>query len=452
MPKNASAYGDIQISPLSGQFDLRSVSGSMPISDFRLVLNASMNEMGKRCRRNGWRKYGAGSPRGFNNQDLHDQLGGVQEECGGNTNNDNCQCTGTPDCLRVVDYVYGTVLENCVDGQDSSAEPWDGTIERTSDCTWGFSYGMKSFGGKNAAVILTLVSCTSGINLYRIEVVVRLEDGTGLIVWQGESVHTPAGTYERTAGCDETPTITLENCGACTEPVITASPPDGSTISAGTYVSLFATEGAKIFFTTDGSVPDNTSELYVSPFPINEDTTVRAIAYTASCNSGVHQFDYVTILSEDFLFEFTCDDEDQSGVFDEFEPNGRPDYNWRLSFTQPEVDIESIEIYETDEDGLWVTGQCWATKRDIFPDEMGGEDFASYPIVIFDTGVRLRDDYTPAPDNLIDANPAGSYVWMLYGQPFIRITAGFFKIVFTYNDGEEKKIYSVIPAECGYYY
>lgn len=46
----------------------------MPIGDYRLVLNASMNELGKRCRRPQWRKYGSGSPFGFNNQDLHEQL------------------------------------------------------------------------------------------------------------------------------------------------------------------------------------------------------------------------------------------------------------------------------------------------------------------------------------------------------------------------------------------
>lgn len=72
--KNKSAFGDIPISPLAGRFDLRSASGTIPFGDFRIILNASMNELGKRCRRPGWRKLGFASPQGFNNQDLHDQL------------------------------------------------------------------------------------------------------------------------------------------------------------------------------------------------------------------------------------------------------------------------------------------------------------------------------------------------------------------------------------------
>lgn len=74
MPKNKSGFSDIPISPLSGRFDLRSASGNVPFGDFRVILNASMNQLGKRCRRHGWRKLGFNSPQGFNNQDLHDQL------------------------------------------------------------------------------------------------------------------------------------------------------------------------------------------------------------------------------------------------------------------------------------------------------------------------------------------------------------------------------------------
>lgn len=447
MPRNTSGFGDIPITPLSGRMDLRSPSGTLPISDFRLILNSSMNEFGKRCRRPGWRKYGAGSPRGFNNQDLHDQLGSVQDDCTPGSN--NCVCPEVPQCLRLVDYVYGVVLDNCVDGESSDAPAWDGTLTRTGDCTWGFSYNQYSFGGKSLAVVVNLDSC-SGHNVFKIEIVVRLEDGTGLIVWKGESPYTPIGTYERTDGCDETPTITLENCDACDEPVVTSSIPSGSMVAEGSYLALFTTLGANIFFTTDGSTPDNTSELYVTPFQINDDMTVRAIAYTGTCVSDVYTFTYE--IADNFLFEFTCDDEDQAGVFDEFDPNGSPDNNWRLSFSLPEVDIESLEIYETDSGGVWVTGQSWATKRTIYPEELGGDGFESYPAVIYDTGVQLNTDYTPADDNLIDANPSGDYVWMIYGQPFVALTAGYFKLVFTYNDGEEKKIYAVIQAECSYYY
>lgn len=447
MPKNTSAFGDIQITPLSGQFDLRSPSGTLPISDFRLVLNASMNEAGKRCRRPGWRKWGAGSPFGFNNQDLHDSLFGIQYYCD-NDPPSGCVCQAVPDCVRLVDYEYGVVLENCVDGADSDAPEWDGTLSRIGECLWGFSYGQFAFGGKDAAIILKLLSCEDGINVFELEIAVRLEDGTGLIVWQGTSQATPVGTYEWVVGCDETPTIVMENCSTCTSPVVTASPPSGSTVVSGSYISLFTTEGATIFFTTDGSEPDNTDELYTGPFQITENTTIKAIAYTGTCVSEIETFTYTVIPSEGFLFEFTCDNEDQAGVFFEFDPNGSPDYNWRLSFDWAGIDIVRLEIYETDSTGLWNTGQAWATDNPVFPSEMNGDDFSIYPLVLFESGTKLNTEYE---DTVLPAYPAGSYVWMMYGQPFVPLT-GYFKLIFTYNDGEEKQIYAIIPNECGYYY
>lgn len=447
MAKNTSAFGDIQITPLTGQFDLRSPSGTLPITDFRLVLNASMNEFGKRCRRPGWRKYGTGSPYGFNNQDLHDRLGGLSYYCDDNVPSE-CQCPPVPDCLRLVNYEYGVVLENCVDGADSPATEWDGTLSRTGDCLWGFTYGTHSFGGKDVAVVLNLQSCTNGFYVYRIEIVVRLPDGTGLIVWSGISQGTPVGTYVRESGCDETPTIVLENCAACTSPIVTASPPSGSAVVEGSFISLFATEGGTIFFTTDGSTPDNTDELYTGPFPITESMTVKAIAYTGTCVGEVDTFVYTMIPSEGFLFEFTCDNEDQAGVFEEFEPDGQQDYNWRLSFSWAGADIVRLEIYETDSTGLWNTGQAWATDSPVQPVELGGGDFSIYPLVLYDVATQLNTEYETT---VLPAYPVGDYVWMMFGQPFVPLT-GYFKLIFTYNDGAEKQIYAIISNECGYYY
>lgn len=421
----------------------------MPISDFRIVLNSSMNELGKRCRRPGWRKFGAGSPRGFNNQDLHDKLGDSQTTCVPNDN--NCTCPVVPDCLRLVDYEYGVVLNNCVDGESSDSPEWDGTLESTGTCSWGFAYGVKSFGGKTAAIVLSLASCSGGINVFEVEIVVKLANGTGLIVWKGESLHTPIGTYTRTDGCDETETIVFENCAACTAPVVTANISSGD-ITYGSFLALFATEGATIFFTTDGSTPDNTSELYVNPFPITESSTIKAIAYTGTCVGEVATFTYTVVLPEDFLFEFTCDTEDQAGVFDEFDPNGSPDYNWRLNFTKPEIDVVSLEIYETNALGVWVTGQSWGTKYVLYPEELDGLGYTTYPLVLFEDGVRIADNYADPPTYLIYGLDAGTHNWTMFGQPFTPLV-GFFKLIFTYvEDGETKTITSVIPHECEDYY
>lgn len=46
------------------------------------------------------------------------------------------------------------------------------------------------------------------------------------------------------------------------------------------------TEGATIYYTTDGSVPDNTSTIYTSPIQLNADCTVQAIAIRENWNAS----------------------------------------------------------------------------------------------------------------------------------------------------------------------
>lgn len=451
MVRNSTSFGDIQIAPLNGLFDLRSPSGTMPIQNFRLVLNASMNEQGKRCRRPQFRKFGAASPRGFNNQDLHDRLEGGYY-CGGG--NDDCACTETPDCLLITGFDPDVFVEACDGGEVSGNLPtWDGKMQRTSDCSWGFAFYTWSFKGLSdealdLAALVSLKSCPPvGIKTYQLSILARNEQGGSIKIWEGESNYVPVGEYLRTGGCDNTASFSLESCEVCVEPVVTASPPSGSVVATGTYISLFSTEGAQIFFTTDGSTPTNNSELYTAPFQISDNTTIKARAYTPSCISDVYTFTYT--IDDNFIFEFTCDDEDQSGVFEEFDPNSSADYNWRLRFTLPEIDVTRVEIYETNAQGVWVTGQAWATNSPVQPEELGGSDFSIYPIVIFDGGAKVADEYR---DTLITGYAAGAHEWMMYGQPFIPLV-GYFRIVFYYNEaGEDKVIYAVIPHECYYYY
>lgn len=80
----------------------------------------------------------------------------------------------------------------------------------------------------------------------------------------------------------------------------TADPGSGS-VEVNTAVTLItATEGAKIFYTTDGSEPDLTSKLYTGPILITADTVIRAIAVKAGMtNSDVAAFTYTVEVSGD---------------------------------------------------------------------------------------------------------------------------------------------------------
>ena len=60
-----------------------------------------------------------------------------------------------------------------------------------------------------------------------------------------------------------------------------------------TQVTITAQSGLTVYYTTDGTDPDNTSTQYTAPFTINATTTVKAIAYDASSNaSGVAEMTF----------------------------------------------------------------------------------------------------------------------------------------------------------------
>ncbi|WP_391120119.1 endonuclease [Psychrobacillus sp. L3] len=81
------------------------------------------------------------------------------------------------------------------------------------------------------------------------------------------------------------------------EAVTTSIP--SSSVPVGTEISLSTiTDGASIYFTTDGSNPTNSNTKYGTPIVINKDTTIKAIAIKEGLvDSAVAEFTY-TIISE----------------------------------------------------------------------------------------------------------------------------------------------------------
>lgn len=459
MPKNRSEFGEIAISPLSGQLDLRSPSGRLGIGDFRLLLNASMNEAGKRCRRNGWKKLMSDSGHGFNNQDLHDQLVGSDSHTNFNFPTcveppTGCVCPPqSPACVEIQDFT-DEMFDDCVAGAISPLPAWNGVIQGTTSCTWGFAYGQSSLNGRELAVMLSFKACPPTVTEDRwvLTVMGKTEDGlSAIIIWQGERSGSVVGTYHRAVGCSSLPTLALANCNACSKPNVTITPPDGAHVTSDTFIFLHAPAGATIYYTTDGGDPDDTSTLYTGPFQLPAGVTViKAIAYSGDCVSDIAEAEY--IIETDFLFQYLCQPgEDEAGQFFEFGPNGNSsDYKWRLRWGFEEVlDVVRLELYETDTSGVWVTGQAWATDNPVFPQELAGVPFAIYPLVIKEGGSPINTQYETT---LLEDAASGLHNWNMWGQPFIPLT-GFFKLVFIYRDGDgvEQTIYSLISNQCECY-
>ena len=86
-----------------------------------------------------------------------------------------------------------------------------------------------------------------------------------------------------------------------------------------TQVTITAQSGLTVYYTTDGTDPDNTSTQYSTPFTINTTTTVKAIAYDASSNaSGVAE---MTFTKHELVNVATAMAlaKDEIAYFDEFE-------------------------------------------------------------------------------------------------------------------------------------
>ena len=86
----------------------------------------------------------------------------------------------------------------------------------------------------------------------------------------GSGSETPGG-----GSGNETPTVTA--------PTISGTTPFSET----TQVTITGPEGARVYYTTDGSTPTAESTLYSEPFTLSATTTVKAIAIKDDTSSNV---------------------------------------------------------------------------------------------------------------------------------------------------------------------
>ena len=88
-----------------------------------------------------------------------------------------------------------------------------------------------------------------------------------------------------TAGNSETPQTATYTIAADTTPPVTTASPSGGTYTAVQNVILTANEPATIYYTTNGSTPTTTSQVYSGPIPIPATTTLKFFARDVAGNS-----------------------------------------------------------------------------------------------------------------------------------------------------------------------
>ena len=97
-----------------------------------------------------------------------------------------------------------------------------------------------------------------------------------------------AGTYSFTMpASDVTIAATFAEVGTPAAPAAPTFSPASGTYSSAQTVTMTAEEGVGIFYTTDGSEPNETSNPYDGPITISETTTLKAVAFYAGALSDV---------------------------------------------------------------------------------------------------------------------------------------------------------------------
>jgi|GEM_PF-1831462 len=100
----------------------------------------------------------------------------------------------------------------------------------------------------------------------------------------------------------KTITVTYQDASAVVVSKPVASPAGGTYTEAQSVTLSCDTEGATIYYTTDGTAPTNASTKYSSAIAISETTTLKAIAYVGDDASSVMTETY-TIVSADDIYE-----------------------------------------------------------------------------------------------------------------------------------------------------
>ena len=212
-------------------------------------------------------------------------------------------------------------------------------------------------------------------------------------------------------------------------------PPSGEIVTYPIFtVITSATAGAAIYYTTDGTTPTRASQLYTFPLEIESGTQVNAKAFLGECPSFENSTNYLDAV--DFskiapVLTVLCTNIDRAGKWYQFYPDGGEDHNWNVFFELHDgAVVKRLELYETDENGIWMSGRCWATDYPVYP--LGFGSFAPYPLVIDSLGLQLETVYKT---NLNQSFP-GPNSWDLFGEiAGAHVPGTHYKLIIFLTDG-----------------
>ena len=223
-------------------------------------------------------------------------------------------------------------------------------------------------------------------------------------------------------------------------------PPSGEIVTYPIFtVITSATAGAAIYYTTNGTTPTRASQLYTFPLEIASGTQVNAKAFLGECPSfenSTNYLDAVDLSKIAPVLSVLCTDTDRAGPWYVFHPDGSKDINWNVFFELNDgAVVKRLELYETDQNGIWMSGRSWATDYTIFP--LGHGAFNSYPLVIDRLGLQLETVYKT---NLNQSFP-GPNSWDLFGESVgAGVSGSHYKLIIFLTDGTS--FYSTHSLTC----
>lgn len=153
-------------------------------------------------------------------------------------------------------------------------------------------YGNLKLSYKTNAKSMTISTSTTGLSTSGTTSFYTA--GEHEVTFTGITAATTSITIVFTPGSDNVRLDDIELKGRMAAPQF--SVPAGD-VSAGTSVTLSATAGATIYYTTDGSTPTSSSSAYSSALTIDETTTIKAIAVKSGKESSVATATY-TVTTE----------------------------------------------------------------------------------------------------------------------------------------------------------